>query len=485
MTRFRKVINFCLFFVLFFIFTFSFGCGKSGQNFSSTLLPNCTWYKGRTEKKDIQNIKIVKNYNLDQVATEFWNADTNNNGSIKCYVLANKTLIISANSNGIIYANEDSRGLFSGNEENLFFINLEKIEGLELIDTSKVKTFDYAFNKCHKLSGELDLSSWDMSNVTSTKAMFQYAGEYGENILDVKLPSSLKVYSDFMFNHNQSYAKESFTIGLNVQHIGYMHMWYNLGTKVEKTSNGYEYIKNQSFISGNPLFNKFIVEDNNQYFSAEDGILYDKNKERLISIPAGKIFDNYTFNIPEGIKFLNELSFSRTKNIHTLILPNSYEIIVDFNSNLYPDKTINNGNSLNVAVYKYTTIKNYEVKQDNSKYVSYNGCIYSKDSENLIAIPSSYAGYNDNQILQIKEGTKKIVKNAFFNEVFINNPEISEFGLKITKIIIPKSIIEIDSEQLSLLNNLISQGIEIEIDKNNSSFEIVDKKIIKKEIIWA
>ena len=80
---------------------------------------------------------------------------------------------------------------------------------------------------------------------------------------------------------------------------------------------------------------------------------------------------------------MNELSFSRNQNIDTLVLPNSYVIERYIKANTSSNTSnnnygfINSGNSLSVAVYQFTSIKEYEVKNDNTRYMSYEGCIYS------------------------------------------------------------------------------------------------------------
>ena len=127
------------------------------------------------------------------------------------------------------------------------------------------------------------------------------------------------------------------------------------------TSHGLQYFHNKQLDVGkshifydfgkDSTFKKFIVESGSTTLKTVDDILYTYDGTRLISIPRGKTFTNNTYIIPEGITFMNELSFSRNKNIDTIVLPNSYEIIryIDKNNNSYG--FINTGNSLSVAIY--------------------------------------------------------------------------------------------------------------------------------------
>ena len=50
-------------------------------------------------------------------------------------------------------------------------IHLEKIEGLDKIHTQEVSNMSFMFAGCEKLT-KLDLSSWDVSNVTDMTGMF-------------------------------------------------------------------------------------------------------------------------------------------------------------------------------------------------------------------------------------------------------------------------------------------------------------------------
>ncbi len=453
----------------------------------AVLAPNFSWYKGKTEKTEITKIEIYDKYSIKgKLIKEGWCGDVNGLGGVVCYVLRKEpTLIIAGNGSGKITCNANSILLFGGENYQTSFYNVKSITGLDVLDTSNVKSLAFAFNYCSSLGGELDLSSWDLSKVVSTRAMFQCTGQTAKKKLSIILPQTLRVYDDFMFNHNASHSGSSFTINKNIVKIGNMHTWYDFGTRVTKNETGGEISNTTTYCVDTPLFNEFIVDSENEYFKAVDGILYDKNGTRLIAIPSGKVFENKTFEIPEGITHLNELGFSRTKQIESVILPNSYQIILDFNPNDYKDYTINYGNSLNVSIYSYTTIGLYLVKPDNPNYASYNGCIYSKDGSTLLAVPSSYSG-GESRVLQIKEGTISINKHAFWGETFVKTSSSEGFGFSATKIIIPASVTSINDEQIYVLNERLlkadSEGnflVTIEIDENNQNYMVVENQIVK------
>lgn len=66
----------------------------------------------------------------------------------------------------------------SYNQSTRWFRNMSKlvtIDGTENLDTSKLTRLDKVFQGCRKLE-TLDLSSWDVSNVTTMQAMFGTEG---------------------------------------------------------------------------------------------------------------------------------------------------------------------------------------------------------------------------------------------------------------------------------------------------------------------
>ena len=137
------------------------------------------WYRGVTNRNTITSVTIVDDHTPTGSEDEVWNADVENSGSIRCY-LTGTSLVISGNgTTGNIYANADSRRMFSHSSidiENLedsmaSFVLLESITGLETLDISNVTTMYAMFYGCKALT-ELDLSSWDTNNVTNGYFMF-------------------------------------------------------------------------------------------------------------------------------------------------------------------------------------------------------------------------------------------------------------------------------------------------------------------------
>ena len=326
-------------------------------------------------------------------------------------------------------------------------VSLENVDGLLNWKTPSLRYMQGFVDRTSSLKS-IDLSSFDMSMVTFTQTMFQLSG-----VETIKLPNNYIVLSDYMFNHASSYNGESFTIPKTVIYAGYTHIFYDFGK--------------------DNVFKKFIVEDGSTSFKTIDDILYTYDGTRLIAVPRGQVFTNNTYEIPEGITFSNELSFSRNKNIDTVILPNSYVIerYIVANNNSYGFS--NSGNSLSIAIYLYTGIKSYEVKNDNPRYTSDSGCIYSKDGSELIAVPLHYE-----DVLNIKSGTTTIGQEAFWTDTY--GP--SDFD-NLTGINIPASVTTIEANQLTLLNSLMRRStnpVTITIDSGNTAYQITNNQIVAK-----
>ena len=328
----------------------------------------------------------------------------------------------------------------------LMFCECSSLTSLDISDwdTSQVLYMDFMFNNCKKLTS-LDLSTWDMSKVKSAISMFQYVSKATE----IKLPNNLKIVEDFMFNHNYAHTGETFTIPASVTTIGKTHMWYGFGT----------------------TFKEFIVADGNTSFKTIDGVLYSMDGTRLVSVPTKKTFTDRTFAIPEGVTFIGESNFSTNKNIDTLVLPDSYVItryVGKKNAN-YNKQNVNYGNSLFLGIYYRTSISEYVVNATNPNYTSVDGCIYSKNGSELIAVPWQYNG-----ALSIKEGTTTIGQEAFSTQ-----GAASSETTKLTSVHIPASVTTIESAQLTALNKLVGR-ITITIDDSNPNYTISGGKIVAK-----
>lgn len=301
---------------------------------------------------------------------------------------------------------------------------LAELTGYEDWNTGALESLYMTFSGTSALK-TVDLSRWDLSKLKNSGWCFQSCG--ASKIL---LPDHLKVISAGFFNHASNYAGTSFTIPAGVAQIGYAHTFYDFGTSA---------------------FREFMVAQGNTAFVTIDGILYTADGKKLLAVPRSKTFENGVFEIPEGVTFLGELSFSRNQNIKTLVLPDSLEtynvVLNDENYIVYEDVgNLNAGSNLSIAVYCYTGITRYAVKPTNPRYTSVDGILYSKDMKTVVAVPSRY-----DQYMAIPEGVTAWKAEAMWA---VDTAVVDGLMSKCTGVSIPASLVSIAPDQIAKLNRL-------------------------------
>ena len=269
------------------------------------------------------------------------------------------------------------------------FYNCPKITGSIVISEGVEEIGDMAFAgagiKQHFTSLELP---------DTLKRIGCYAFQNCVDIAELALPEGLEIISDGAFDHMSGISNSTLVIPSTVTTIGgdYNveqntlyggHVFYDMGQ--------------------NSTFTAFEVADGNQYFKTVDGILYSADMTRMLAYPRGK--RDTVFEIPEGVTQLDEMAFSRASYLKTIILPDSYEIKTSV-----PENILNqDGNSLAVALYVYTTVANVEVKSTNTRYASSDGILYSKDMKSLWYIPTQHTG-----TISISDKCERLEKGCIF-----------------------------------------------------------------------
>lgn len=175
--------------------------------------------------------------------------------------------------------------------------------------------------------------------------------------------------------------------------------------------NSVKYISTDRLQSFTKLNNYYVQEGNDNYLS-EDGLLYNKKKEALISIPparTGKLV------IPEGVK---EAYFEGSK-ITEVYIPASY----GYDSDYFIKYEV-------VNEFSGSAIQWIEVSPDNPYLSSYEGVLYDKKCETLCYYPAGYEGeikypdsiktigyaafsYSTLEAIELPEGVTTIGREAF------------------------------------------------------------------------
>ena len=319
------------------------------------------------------------------------------------------------------------------------FDNCQTLTSIEMPD-SITHIGSYAFNYC------TGLTSCKLSK--NLRKIDQAAFQCCFKLQHITLPDSIEYIGNYAFNHCESLDTSSFRIPSGLEHIGLddkcpAHMFYDCG------KDDFE-----EFIGGN------------DYYSVIDGILYAMGGKTLVSIPRGKVFENGTYVMPDGVETIGELSFSRNKDIKRVVISN--KLIIDREPTTSERWSyLNFGNPLSVACYVYGSVREYDVRSDNPRYAASNGILYTKNMRKVVAIPSQYSGS-----VVIPGGVTEWGSEALWSCV-------GEFrGLAfggISSVSIPESLVNIADDQVNAINDLHKCfGTTISVSSKNSKYYVTN-----------
>ena len=349
------------------------------------------------------------------------------------------------------------------------FQNCSKLTGpLNLPD--KIESIgQFAFNNCSSLTGDLVIPN---SITTISRASFQSCkGLTGKLVLPdsittiepwafytdrftgiLTLPNKLETLGEGAFGANINFENTKIVIPASLKKIGIdyevngenlglsTHDFYNFGAKAGK-------------------FEAFEVEEGNENFVAIDGVLYTKDKKRLISYPRNKKGD--TYEILDGVVTLDEFAFASNMNLQTLKVPDS----ISFE----PRKEgirMKNITPVTTALYSYSAIQDIILNETNPNYTSIDGVVYTKDKKELLCVSTG----RTKEVI-IPDGVETIIDYAVFP---------SQVARSIPKMYIPSSLTNISNMNLKILNNYGAIK-KFEIAEDNPAFTLDSNgKIIRK-----
>ena len=154
------------------------------------------------------------------------------------------------------------------------------------------------------------------------------------------------------------------------------------------------------------------VDTNNEYYSSDsDGVLFNKDKSKLVKYPIGKTANLYT--IPDFVTSIGYGAFRNSKNLKNIIIPDNIVIVEDYAFySCYNLASITMGNGITYigsGVFSYSPITsitipksvtsigyiyaNFELKSivvdPNNEYYSNDsyGVLFNKDKSQLITYP--------------------------------------------------------------------------------------------------
>ena len=122
-----------------------------------------------------------------------------------------------------------------------------------------------------------------------------YAFYHCDKLKDITIPDSVTSIGEYTFSNCDSFTQVIIPSGLT-----------NIG--------------NYAFAYCNALKNITVDENNAKYVSV-DGVLFNKNKTKLIQYPVGNL--NASYIVPDGVTSIGTYSFVDSANLESMILPNS------------------------------------------------------------------------------------------------------------------------------------------------------------------
>lgn len=172
------------------------------------------------------------------------------------------------------------------------------------------------------------------------------------------------------------------------------------------------------------------VDENNEVYSSQDGVLFNKAKTALILYPRDKRDKKYI--VPEGVTEIAANAFEQCVYMNDLILPDSllYVGAAAF-SYCYTLRTVYiSANVTNISSSTFLNcgeLKCFTVDENNELYTAKDGVLFSKDMTSLIKFP---VGRGDTEYT-IPEGVEEIQTRAFIGSVDLEKVDLPDSIIKI------------------------------------------------------
>jgi hypothetical protein len=135
----------------------------------------------------------------------------------------------------------------------------------------------------------------------------------------------------------------------------------------------------------------FIVDPDNQVYSSVDGVLYNKDKTKLIAFPVTKTFGNWS--IPTGVTELSPSAFGFVQTLTSLVIPEGVKTLganlLRGSQNLSKISIPSTVTEFDTNIFDNATSKFSEISvaASNPSYSTVDGVLYNKDLTTLLKFP--------------------------------------------------------------------------------------------------
>ncbi len=212
------------------------------------------------------------------------------------------------------------------------------------------------------------------------------------NLVSVILPDSVKKIDGYAFFRCENLS--NIRLSNSLTYIGmFAFVGCNALTEITIPQSVTE-IAGDSF-GGCKSLNNIYVDSNNQYFSSAEGLLYDKEKTKLLQCPAGKTGD---IVIPDGVVTIEGWAFESCENVSSVTVPESVTEMFPTTFGAYYNTIV-----VTPGSYAETYVKKEKLKY---RYLNSNVIIdpskVTEDSDNktkTISIGDVYADQNNTYVV--------------------------------------------------------------------------------------
>ena len=175
------------------------------------------------------------------------------------------------------------------------------------------------------------------------------------NLTNIQISENVYAIEGYAFENCKSLEK--FVLPDNVYNIGYYGGWYEL----------------HPIFSGCTNLKEIEVSSGNDNYSSVDGVLYDKEVEKLIYCPAKKSGE---YTVPKSIKSVTDYAFDDCNSLESIVLPES---MPEFSYSLYDLECC-------------PSLKSIKVTGNNAYYSAEDGVLFNKDKTEIYVFPRSKEG---------------------------------------------------------------------------------------------
>lgn len=264
----------------------------------------------------------------------------------------------------------------------------------ELNIPSSVNTIgNYSFYNENKT-----LESLEFSNNSQLQSIGDYAFQ-NSNINSIIFPSSLKQIGNYSFN-NVPIENLTFNENSRLEFIGSGAF---ANTKVSSIHLGARVNTLGTLFVSSTNFTEFNVDPSNPYITQENGVLYDKNKTRLLRVPDkyGSIHDELI--MPDTVKTIENyaiggITFKNEENTFKLVLASGIEELNEETN------------------FRYSPVNEFAIT-DGVNFKVIDGVLFDQEGKTLLIIPTAYKKTS----YEIPEGTISIREYAGYGQLNIDN----------------------------------------------------------------